>query len=64
MCGSLRMSCILLESCYKLFFPFSPKDKRKDAFKTRKERLDLDQSEREKLFLEKLHETHEVRKWL
>ncbi|KAK3870832.1 hypothetical protein Pcinc_023976 [Petrolisthes cinctipes] len=37
-----------------------PKDKRKDAFKTRKERLDLDQSEREKLFLEKLHEAHEV----
>ncbi|XP_042211781.1 serine/threonine-protein kinase 10-like isoform X9 [Homarus americanus] len=37
-----------------------PKDKRKEAFKSHKERLDVDQSEREKSFLEKLHETHEV----
>ncbi|XP_069946378.1 STE20-like serine/threonine-protein kinase isoform X6 [Cherax quadricarinatus] len=37
-----------------------PKDKRKEAFKSRKERLDEDQSEREKSFLEKLHEAHEV----
>lgn len=37
-----------------------PKDKRKDAFKARKEKLDVDQTEREKIFLEKLHEAHEV----
>lgn len=37
-----------------------PKDKRKEAFKARKERLEVDQTEREKNFLEKLHETHEV----
>lgn len=37
-----------------------PKEKRKDIFKTRKERLDMDQSEREKAFLERLHESHEV----
>lgn len=37
-----------------------PKDKRKDVFKTRKERLDMDQSEREKSFLERLHEAHEM----
>ncbi|XP_071537474.1 serine/threonine-protein kinase 10 isoform X5 [Panulirus ornatus] len=37
-----------------------PKDRRKEAFRSRKERLDLDQSEREKSFLEKLHEAHEV----
>ncbi|KAK7020281.1 hypothetical protein SK128_006864, partial [Halocaridina rubra] len=37
-----------------------PKDKRKEAFKIRKERLDVDQTEREKIFLEKLHEAHEV----
>lgn len=37
-----------------------PKDKRKEAFKIRKERLEIDQTEREKIFLEKLHEAHEV----
>uniref|UniRef100_A0A0P4W406 Protein kinase domain-containing protein n=1 Tax=Scylla olivacea TaxID=85551 RepID=A0A0P4W406_SCYOL len=37
-----------------------PKDKRKDIFKTRKERLDVDQSEREQAFLERLHEAHET----
>ena len=41
------------------FIPYF-QDKRKDVFKTRKERLDLDQSEREKSFLERLHEAHEV----
>ncbi|XP_042874433.1 serine/threonine-protein kinase 10-like isoform X3 [Penaeus japonicus] len=37
-----------------------PKDKRKEAFKTRKERLDHEQSEREKAFLERLNEAHEM----
>ncbi|XP_027236505.1 STE20-like serine/threonine-protein kinase isoform X11 [Penaeus vannamei] len=37
-----------------------PKDKRKEAFKTRKERLDHEQSEREKTFLERLNEAHEM----
>ena len=42
------------------FFFFFFQDKRKEAFKSRKERLDVEQSEREKVFLEKLHEAHEV----
>lgn len=37
-----------------------PKDKRKDTFKTHKERLDVDQSDREQGFLERLHESHET----
>ena len=35
-------------------------DKRKDALKVRKEKLELDQNEKEKMFLESLHEAHEV----
>ncbi|KAJ8667247.1 hypothetical protein QAD02_008909 [Eretmocerus hayati] len=37
-----------------------PKEKRKSAFKTRKERLEAEHEEREKLFLEKLNESHET----
>lgn len=36
-----------------------PKDQRKNEFKLRKDRLDTEHSEREKLFLEKLNENHE-----
>uniref|UniRef100_A0A0A9XPM1 STE20-like serine/threonine-protein kinase n=1 Tax=Lygus hesperus TaxID=30085 RepID=A0A0A9XPM1_LYGHE len=36
-----------------------PKDKRKNAFKTRKEKLETEHEEREKLFLQKLNENHE-----
>nr|CAD7431797.1 unnamed protein product [Timema monikensis] len=36
-----------------------PKDRRKNIFKTRKEKLEADHEEREKLFLEKLNENHE-----
>ena len=38
-----------------------PKDVRKDALKGRKEHLETDQAEREKAFLERLHQTHEVK---
>ncbi|XP_076048130.1 sterile20-like kinase isoform X5 [Oratosquilla oratoria] len=37
-----------------------PKDKRKDNFKVRREKLDQDQNERERSFLEGLHESHET----
>ncbi|XP_020298870.1 serine/threonine-protein kinase 10 isoform X2 [Pseudomyrmex gracilis] len=37
-----------------------PKDKRKSAFKVRKEQLEAEHEEREKLFLEKLNESHEI----
>lgn len=37
-----------------------PKDKRKNAFKIRKEKLEAEHEEREKLFLEKLNESHEM----
>lgn len=37
-----------------------PKEKRKNAFKTRKEKLEAEHEEREKLFLEKLNESHEM----
>lgn len=37
-----------------------PKEKRKSAFKSRKEKLEADHEEREKLFLEKLNESHET----
>ncbi|XP_032674602.1 serine/threonine-protein kinase 10 isoform X3 [Odontomachus brunneus] len=37
-----------------------PKDKRKNAFKIRKEKLETEHEEREKLFLEKLNESHEM----
>lgn len=37
-----------------------PKDKRKSAFKIRKEKLEAEHEEREKLFLEKLNESHEM----
>lgn len=37
-----------------------PKDKRKSAFKLRKEQLEAEHEEREKLFLEKLNESHEM----
>ncbi|KAL0110631.1 hypothetical protein PUN28_013899 [Cardiocondyla obscurior] len=37
-----------------------PKDKRKSAFKIRKEKLETEHEEREKLFLEKLNESHEM----
>lgn len=36
-----------------------PKDQRKNEFKVRKERLDTEHVEREKIFLEKLNENHE-----
>lgn len=55
-------SCIsfdLFRYFFCLYFYFF-QDKRKDTFKTRKERLDVDQSEREQAFLERLHEAHEV----
>ncbi|XP_076241263.1 sterile20-like kinase isoform X3 [Calliopsis andreniformis] len=37
-----------------------PKDKRKSAFKIRKEKLEADHEEREKDFLDKLNENHEL----
>ncbi|XP_058808157.1 serine/threonine-protein kinase 10 isoform X2 [Phymastichus coffea] len=37
-----------------------PKEKRKNAFKVRKEKLEAEHEEREKLFLEKLNETHDA----
>jgi STE20-like kinase len=36
-----------------------PKDKRKNMFRVRKEKLETDHEDREKLFLEKLNESHE-----
>ncbi|XP_067015869.2 serine/threonine-protein kinase 10 [Anabrus simplex] len=36
-----------------------PKDKRKNAFRIKKEKLEVEHEEREKLFLEKLNENHE-----
>lgn len=36
-----------------------PKDRRKNEFKTRKDHLEADHEDREKLFLEKLNENHE-----
>ena len=36
-----------------------PKDKRKSTFKARKEKLEAEHEEREKVFLEKLNENHE-----
>jgi hypothetical protein len=36
-----------------------PKDKRKDVFRARKEKLDIDQSERERIFLETLNDSHD-----
>lgn len=37
-----------------------PKEKRKNAFKVRKEKLEAEHEDREKLFLEKLNENHEM----
>lgn len=37
-----------------------PKEKRKEVFRVRKEKLDMDQSKREKEFLESLNETHDL----
>ncbi|RWS09154.1 STE20-like serine/threonine-protein kinase, partial [Dinothrombium tinctorium] len=37
-----------------------PKDKRKDVFKVRKEKLDMELAERERLFHEKLNESHDI----
>lgn len=37
-----------------------PKEKRKNAFKVRKEKLESEHEDREKLFLEKLNENHEM----
>lgn len=37
-----------------------PKEKRKDVFRVRKEKMDLDQAEKERLFVEKLNEQHEL----
>lgn len=37
-----------------------PKEKRKNAFKMRKEKLEAEHEDREKLFLEKLNENHEM----
>ncbi|XP_043287616.1 serine/threonine-protein kinase 10 [Venturia canescens] len=37
-----------------------PKERRKSAFKMRKEKLEAEHEEREKLFLEKLNESHET----
>ncbi|XP_014211452.2 serine/threonine-protein kinase 10-like isoform X2 [Copidosoma floridanum] len=37
-----------------------PKEKRKSVFKVRKEKLEAEHEEREKLFLEKLNESHET----
>ncbi|XP_073996948.1 sterile20-like kinase isoform X3 [Rhodnius prolixus] len=37
-----------------------PKDRRKSAFKTRKEKMEAEHEEREKLFLQKLNENHEI----
>lgn len=37
-----------------------PKDKRKDIFRIRREQMELDQAERERVFLEKLNENHEL----
>lgn len=37
-----------------------PKEKRKDVWRVRKEELDSDQNERERLFMEKLNETHDI----
>ena len=37
-----------------------PKDARKEALRVRKEQLEVDQAEREKAFLEKLHNTEET----
>jgi hypothetical protein len=36
-----------------------PKDKRKDVFRVRKEKLDIDHSERERIFLESLNDSHD-----
>lgn len=36
-----------------------PKDRRKNLFKDKKEKLETEHEEREKLFLEKLNENHE-----
>ena len=38
-----------------------PKDVRKEALRSRKEHLETDQAEREKAFLERMHQNHEVR---
>ncbi|XP_024085041.1 serine/threonine-protein kinase 10 isoform X2 [Cimex lectularius] len=37
-----------------------PKDRRKNAFKTRKEKLEAEHEEKERLFLQKLNENHET----
>jgi len=37
-----------------------PKDKRKDVWRVRKEKADIEQTEREKLFIEKLNEKHDI----
>ncbi|KAK0157745.1 hypothetical protein PV328_011445 [Microctonus aethiopoides] len=37
-----------------------PKEKRKSAFKVRKEKLEMEHEEREKLFMEKLNENHDM----
>lgn len=37
-----------------------PKEKRKDVFRVRKEKMDLEQAEKERLFVEKLNEQHEL----
>lgn len=37
-----------------------PKDKRKEIWRVRKEKLDAEQAERERQFIEKLNETHDI----
>jgi STE20-like kinase len=37
-----------------------PKDKRKDMFRVRKEKLDIDQNERERIFVESLNDSHDM----
>ncbi|XP_008546000.1 serine/threonine-protein kinase 10-A [Microplitis demolitor] len=37
-----------------------PKEKRKNAFKVRKDKLEAEHEEREKLFVDKLHESHDM----
>ena len=37
-----------------------PKDKRKDVFRLRKDKLDMDQMERERIFIESLNDSHDM----
>ncbi|XP_013774676.1 serine/threonine-protein kinase 10-like isoform X2 [Limulus polyphemus] len=53
---SMRNEAKLLKQEVELL----PKDKRKDIFRVRKEELDREHAERERQFLEKLNENHEM----